>query len=219
MKHLAHTGTGVTVKGLPSISDKVTEGGMAHPDVVLTRTNSGAMEWAMSYLSTGKKVALVKGTQGILNMAYAASKLMKGEKPNSLELSAFANWSELVSYTEEPGGGHLKALVRLVHAYGVANLIEHCGRMTPYNHRKPSHDVAITTCHSIKGSEWPKVQIGDDFFEPRPFENPVTGKMEPGTIERDEAMIHYVAVTRAQNHLDRSGLAWIDEHQVAAGRT
>lgn len=226
MKHLVHTGTGVTIKGLSSVDDRVTEGDMLDPDVVLTRTNGGAMEWAISYLAAGRRVALVKGTQAIKELAYSAASLMKGEKPRSLELSAFKTWADLVEYTDEPGGGHLKPLVRLVQAHGVHKLIDACEKMTEYDPKYPKHDVAVTTCHSIKGLEWEKVQIGDDFFEPNPVENPDTGKTEPGPIDRHEAMIHYVAVTRAQEHLDRHGLTWIDQYEapavtekVPAGRT
>jgi hypothetical protein len=211
MKHLPHTLTGVTIKGLSSIKDLVTDGGMDNPDVVLTRTNAGAMTYAMSYLMAGKRVAMVKGTKEILSLAYAAGDLMAGRKARSLELSAFNNWSELMDYTKEPGGGHLKAIVNLINVYGVSKLIDACNKMTKYDQ---VHDVAVTTCHSIKGLEWENVQIGDDFFEPEPFDNPLTGAMEPGVIDRHEAMIHYVAVTRAQKHLDRSGLAWIDAHSA-----
>ena len=217
MKHLVHTETGVTIKGLSSIQDKVTEGDMMDPDMVLTRTNAGAMEWAISYLAIGKRVALLKGTEAILSLAYSAAALMKGEKPRDLELSAFSTWGELVEFTDEPGGGHLKPLVRLVQAHGVHKLIEACKKMVEYNPRYPKHDVALSTCHSIKGLEWENVQLGDDFFEPRPFENPITQKLEPGVIDRHEAMLHYVAVTRAQRHLDRGGLSWIDGYEAPAG--
>lgn len=212
MKHLPHTGTGVTIKGLPTIKDKVTEGQMADPDVVLTRTNAGAMEWAMSYLDTGRRVALVRGKEQIESLAHAAAALMRGERPNNLELSHFTTWAELVEFTDEPGGGQYKPLVRMVQAYGVGRLIDACKKIKQYNTRYPQHDVAISTCHSIKGLEWKRVQIGDDFREPNPVENPETKVMEPGTIDPHEAMIHYVAVTRAQEHLDRSGLSWIDRY-------
>lgn len=214
MKHLAHTGTGVTIKGLSTIKDRVTEGQMSDPDVVLSRSNAGAMEWAMSYLSIGKRVALVRGKDQIENLAYAAAALMKGEKPNNVELSAFETWGDLVQYSDEPGGGHLKPLVRLVGTYGVGRLIDACKKLVNYSPRYPQHDVAISTCHSIKGLEWKKVQIADDFHEPNPVENPETKGMELGTISKDEAMIHYVAVTRAQEHLDRSGLTWVDKYPV-----
>lgn len=212
MKHLIHTGTGVTIKGLPSIKDRVTEGQMPDPDVVLTRTNAGAMEWAMSYLSAGKRVALVRGKEQIESLAYAAFSLMKGERPRNLELSHFETWGDLVEYSEEPGGGHLKPLVRLVRAYGAGRLLDACKEIVPYGRRYPLHDVAVTTCHSIKGLEWDRVQIGDDFREPDASANPVTGEAKPGEIDRHEAMIHYVAVTRARRVLDRQGLAWIDEY-------
>src|SRR5690606_15892694 len=180
---------------------------MEEPDVVLCRTNAGSMTYAMSYLMAGKRVAMVKGTKQILDIAYAARDLMAGRKAKSLELSAFENWAELVEFTKEPGGGHLKALVRLIDVYGISKLIDACNKMTSY--RDP-HDVAVTTCHSIKGLEWDNVQIGDDFFEPEPFENPLTQEMELGPIDKHEALIHYVAVTRAKKHLDRGGLKWID---------
>lgn len=212
MKHLAHTGTGVTIKGLSTIKDRVTEGQMPDPDVVLSRSNAGAMEWAMSYLSVGKRVALVRGKDQIESLAYAAAALMKGEKPNNVELSAFETWGDLVQYSDEPGGGHLKPLVRLVGTYGVGRLIDACKKIVNYSARYPQHDVAISTCHSIKGLEWKKVQIADDFHEPNPVEDPETKMMGLGTISKDEAMIHYVAVTRAQEHLDRSGLAWVDKY-------
>lgn len=209
MKHLPHTETGVTIKGLSTIKDRVTEDDMEDPNVVLTRTNAGSMTYAISYLMAGKRVALVKGTKSILDLAYAARDLMNGRKARSLELSAFQNWSELVEFTKEPGGGHLKPIVKLIDVYGVGRLIDACNKMTSY---KQPHDVAVTTCHSIKGLEWDRVQVGDDFFEPEPFENPLTQELEPGAIDRSEAMIHYVAVTRAKAHLDRGGLKWIDNY-------
>lgn len=212
-KHLLHTGTDVRVRGLASIKDQVSEGDMANPNVVLTRSNAGAMEWAMSYLATGKRVAMVRGTEAILDLAYAAAALMKGERPKSLELAVFETWPELVSYTDEPGGGHLKPLVRLVQAHGVHTLIEACKKMTRYTPKNPTHDVAVTTCHSIKGLEWERVQIADDFREPDLVAGD-NGEMTLGPIKKDEAMIHYVAVTRAQRHLDRHGLAWIDKYDA-----
>jgi len=210
MKHLPHTLTGVTIKGLSSIKDVVSEDDMENPDVVLTRTNAGAMTYAISYLMAGKRVAMVKGTKQILDIAFAARDLLAGRKVRSLELSAFTTWSELVEYTKEPGGGHLKAVVKLIDVYGIGKLIDACNKMVKYDSKFPQHDVAVTTCHSVKGLEWKNVQIGDDFFEPEPFENPITQELEPGVIEKHEAMIHYVAVTRAQEHLDRGGLKWID---------
>ncbi len=211
MKHLPHTGTGVTIKGKSSIRDEVIDGGMEDPNVVLCRTNAGAMMYAMSYLQAGQRVALVRGTKQIMDLAFAARDLMAGRRTRNLELSAFKNWGELLAYTKEPGGGHLKSMVKLVSIYGPGGVIDACKQMTRYG---DDHDVAVTTCHSVKGLEWTNVQLGDDFTEPEPFENPLTGRVEPGVIDRHEAMIHYVAVTRAQRRLDRGGLAWIDNYKV-----
>lgn len=210
-KHLEHTQTGVVIKGLPTIKDRVTLGEMENPDVVLARSNAGVMEWAMSYLASGKRVALVRGKEQIESLAYAAGDLMAGRKPNNLELSHFETWADLVEYSEESSGGHLKPLVRMVQAYGVGKLKDACKKLANYNPKYPQHDVAISTCHSIKGLEWNRVQIADDFNEPHPVENE-TGQMVLGEIDKHEAMIHYVAVTRAKQHLDRTGLAWVDAY-------
>jgi hypothetical protein len=215
-KHLAHTKTGITIKGLPTIKDSVTEGQMPDPDVVLTRSNAGAMEWAMSYLSVGKRVALVRGKEKIQSLAYAANSLMKGERPSDVELSHFTTWAEFVEFTDETAGGQYKPLVRLVQTYGVGRLLDACEKIVDYSPRYPKHDLAISTCHSIKGLEWRRVQIADDFREPAPVENEQTKTLEPGEIDRHEAMVHYVAVTRAQEHLDRSGLKWIDKYPAPA---
>lgn len=65
-----------------------------------------------------------------------------------------------------------------------------------------------------KGREWNSVQVGFDFesSEPKPFENPLTGEMEPGVISRHDAMLHYVVTTRARKELSRGGLHWIDKY-------
>jgi len=211
MKHLPHTLTGVTIKGHPDVRDLVTQNDMEDPQVVLARTNAGAMEHAISYLAAGKRVAMVRGTDQILSLAYAARDLMQGKRPMNLELSAFEDWNAFIEFTDEPGGGHLKALVKMINAYKIGPLIDMCKKMTDY--RRP-HDVAVTTCHSIKGLEWDRVQIADDFFEPPPFDNPITRELEVGVIDKYEAMVHYVAVTRARRHLDRGGLAWIDGYST-----
>jgi energy-coupling factor transporter ATP-binding protein EcfA2 len=217
MKHLPFTETGVVVKGLPSIRDKVFYGGMEKPDVVLTRTNVGSMSYALSLMEAGYRVALVKGADPIRSLAFAAIELRKGKRPTrNIELSAFEDWSELVSFTEEPSGGHLKALVNLVNIHGTKPLIDACGNIVPYSARNPQHDVAVTTCHSIKGLEWDNVLIGDDFDEPKPHVDPKTEEVTPGEIKRFDAMVNYVAVSRARKALDAEGLAWINKYLESA---
>lgn len=57
------------------------------------------------------------------------------------------------------------------------------------------------------------MQIAGDFREPRkdPDKPEELPKINPA-----EAMLAYVAVTRAKLTLDRSGLAWVDKYAEAA---
>jgi superfamily I DNA/RNA helicase len=52
------------------------------------------------------------------------------------------------------------------------------------------------TAHKAKGREWETVRIAGDFRKDK--------------VSREEAMLAYVAVTRAKLVLDREGLAWVD---------
>ncbi len=61
--------------------------------------------------------------------------------------------------------------------------------------------VVVSTAHKAKGREWPRVRIADDFREPKGEDTP---------IPQAEAMLAYVAVTRARLALDPDGLAWVD---------
>ncbi|ORB76524.1 3'-5' exonuclease, partial [Mycobacterium timonense] len=62
--------------------------------------------------------------------------------------------------------------------------------------------TTVSTAHRSKGREWESVEIAADFPEP-------TGRDE---IPKADAMIGYVAITRARKQLDRTGLAWIDHY-------
>jgi superfamily I DNA/RNA helicase len=63
----------------------------------------------------------------------------------------------------------------------------------------------VSTAHKAKGREWPTVRIAGDFPEPRRSHNG-----QPGQVPRADAMLAYVAVTRARHTLDPQGLAWVE---------
>lgn len=63
--------------------------------------------------------------------------------------------------------------------------------------------TVVSTAHKAKGREWESVLIADDFAEP-------TGEDLP----RVDAMLGYVAVTRARLRLDRGSLTWIDRFEA-----
>ncbi|WP_218106830.1 3'-5' exonuclease [Micromonospora pallida] len=97
--------------------------------------------------------------------------------------------------------------MRLIDKHGTREVIRVCDALVDEDRA----DVVVSTAHKAKGREWGSVLIADDFPEPR--------QQEDGThrIAEDEAMLAYVAVTRAQRQLDRYGLAWIDRYAGPAG--
>ena len=210
-KWLAHTGTGIHIKGLADADSKVIDGGMALPNAVLCRTNATAMSVAIEWMEMGRSVAIVGGTQALKNLAFAAIDLKQGKRPTHPELMAFNTWGELMAFTEEPGGGDLKALVQLINTYGSVDIIRACDQIV--DERRGCPDVVVSTAHKAKGREWNEVQVADDFKEPDDVEDFYTGETGPGPIHTSDAMLHYVTVTRARRVLDRGSLAWVDRHK------
>lgn len=209
-KWLEHTGTGIHITGNEKLFSRVGIGQLYSPKAVLCRTNGGVMKECLDFLDDGKRVAVAGGVQALKSLAYAAGDLKKGKQPSHPELAAFTTWDELVEYTEEPGGGDLKVFVQLINQYGVPGILDACNALVDERRGRP--DVVVSTAHKAKGLEWESVRIAEDFKEPKEEEDHRTGEMVPGKIGTSEAMLHYVAITRAQQHLDRDGLAWIDKY-------
>ncbi|MGI5122749.1 UvrD-helicase domain-containing protein [Marinactinospora thermotolerans] len=172
-------------------------------DVVLCRTNAMALGRAMDVMAAGRRAALVGGGTAIGRLAEAARDLQAGKATSHPELFAFKTWGEVLTYVEEEreAAGELATLVRLIEDHGPDHVINATRRLSD----EKSADVVCSTAHKAKGREWATVEIADDFREPKP--DPMTG--EPGAVPRADAMLAYVAVTRAMDHLDNGGLAWI----------
>lgn len=209
-KWLAHTGTRTKVVGNPRLNSRVTDDKIHLPTAILCRTNGGVMANAMDLREKGYRVAVAGGSSQILSFAYAAGKLMRGQPVSDRELMAFKDWSEVLAFAEEPGGRDLKPLVNMIKAHGVGGVIDLCNSLS--DERRGNPDVVLSTAHKSKGREWSTVQIGDDFSPPPGVKDPFTGEYGPGPVIKADAMLAYVAVTRARNLLGRGSLDWIDDY-------
>ena len=216
-KWLAHTNTGITVKGNPGLDSVVTEKGIDEPDAILCRTNAGAMSHAMALIAQGKRVAVAGGTKELEKLSRAAFDLYEGRATNHPDLVAFNSWAELRDFTGEGAGSSLKAMVTLIDMHGAGAILDACRATVDETRGNP--DVVVSTAHKSKGREWLKVKVAEDFSPPKPTINPLTGDAEPGLISSSEAMLGYVTVTRARQQLDRDGLAWIDDHPALVRNT
>lgn len=180
-------------------------GKVAAPQAILCRTNAGAIREALDWLDKPRaRVAVVGGGKAIADMAKAAVELQVGKRTTHPELAAFASWKEVQDFVNnEDGAEDLAVFVRLVDEHGPATLIDAVAELVDESKGRPT--VTISTAHKAKGLEWGSVAIGSDFREPGLDEYGKLNRLDPA-----EAMLSYVAVTRAKAQLDQSSLAWID---------
>lgn len=203
-KWLARIGTALRLSGNPAINSRV--GRLDEPTAVLCRTNAGAMKNVLSLLNENRKVALVGKGAELQQLIRAAADLKSVGRTTHPELFTFKSWGALQDYVEnDPSGRDLKPFVDMFDAHGVGELQAAVDALVP----EESADTIVSTVHKAKGWQWESVKISDDY----PDE---TSRRDDNrkNNSKSEAMIAYVAVTRAQQLLDRGGLSWIDRHTV-----
>jgi hypothetical protein len=165
----------------------------AEPDVMLCRTNAAAVSAYASFIDQGRKPHIVGGGDEVVRFARAAIDLEEKGFTAHPELGCFKSWAEVKEYVEEDEqGSELRLLVSLVNTFGPKALVD----MLTHMPKEADADVIISTAHKAKGREWAKVLLADDF--------PTGSPEKPLSVE--EWRLLYVAVTRAQAHLDISRL-------------
>jgi hypothetical protein len=188
------------VQGNPHLA--TTLGPIPAPDAVLCRTNAGAVARVLAELEAGRRPALVGGAGELVSLAQAAEELQTIGRTDHAELFPFRSWGEVQEYAEEDSGSDLRVFVKLVDQYGAAKIIDALSWVVKEDHA----DIVISTAHKSKGREWNRVEIASDFAEPKAQDG------KPGKVPAEDAMLAYVAVTRARTALNRTGLAWVDRY-------
>lgn len=190
------------IQGLPGKKSSVWAS-KRRPEAVLTRTNGGAMEEIIESQRHGLAVAVAgerkKGE--LVDLANAALELQSTGKTKHRELDDFTSWDDVVAFVSEDGAdSEIAALVKVVDNYGATAVVKAMESTVPTD----DADQTVSTVHVAKGLEWFHVRIADDFREPGIDKN--TGEQKP--LAAEEGRLCYVAVTRAERHLDASGLDW-----------
>lgn len=206
-KWLELVGTPMRVRGNPHLGSLVGDATTV-PDVdaVLCRTNGTAIATVMTALQEGKRPALVGRVTDLISQCEAAADLKAGRRTDHPELFPFTTWGEVQDYSEEPEGKDLQTFVKLVDEHEPDVLIA----ALKHTVDEGKANLVVSTAHRSKGAEWKMVRIAGDFPPP---------KEEDAAVSREDAMIGYVAVTRAKLALDRTGLAWIDNYAKPASTT
>jgi hypothetical protein len=202
-KWLTKLDAGYRLTGAPFITSAV--GTVPDPQVIVCRTNAEAFIQARQQTEAGRRVALGGGVTELKALAQAALDLAATGETSHPDLAAFRSWSAVQDYVRrDAAGADLSAAVRLIERYGAAAVLGTLDALT----RVERADVVACTAHAAKGREWDRVLIAGDFPD-----------LADRAIPRPEAMLAYVAVTRARSQLDPSGLAWIDHHSSDTART
>lgn len=195
---LEHTGTKLRIKGNPAVTSRV---GVTTDDVdaVLCRSNGMCIQQAVDALEKGKTVGFSKDPSPLKRLAWAAKELKEDGHTEHEDFSGFTSWEEVAEYSESPEGSDMKVFVKLVNRYGARRL--GAILMNVKDARNTPVELVVATAHSTKGLEWGRVRIAEDFKAP---------DFEAGEkLQIDDAMVGYVAVTRAKTYLDHKGLEWI----------
>jgi hypothetical protein len=195
-KFLDVLGATIRIEGHSPVPSVV--GPIGAPDAVLTRSNAAAVAAAIAAAKDGRKVHLKGAGDDVRALAEGAAELMQGRQAWHPELEAFRSWGDVQQYVEDGmASTELENTVRLLETHGVDEVVAAIASTVPEAYA----DVTVTTTHKVKGLEWDRVQIGEDWFAPRRGEQP-----SPELL-----MLGYVAVTRAKLGLDRGSLEWIDD--------
>lgn len=196
-KWLTVLGSDLRIRGYNAIASRIDY--VENPDAILCRTNAGAMAEVIGAHARGQRVAVVGGGDQIRRLAMAARDLKAGIKTDHPELFLFESWEELNDYVkEDAGGSDLKVMVNLINEHTPEAIIRTVDKLVD----EVAADITVSTAHKAKGREWNSVRIASDFRQPK----------DNKPIEDSEAMLAYVAVTRAKQVLDNTGLAWVDSY-------
>ena len=170
-------------------------------DVILTRTNAGAISIAIDYMLEypDKRINLhnLDGLTNLVNTVRDISHLKKGNPDIENEaLKNFDSYDELAEYCIAFNDSDLCLAYLLEKSRGykaVKQAVEECHCTNP--------DVSITTVHRSKGLEWNNVMLAAD-FQPISYTVKEEGDKQIVQIKNNaECRLLYVAVTRAKKKL------------------
>jgi hypothetical protein len=191
---LDEIGTKLRLTGNPAITSTVEP--IDSPAAILCRTNAQAVSEVITAHQCGVSVALVGGGRDMKALACAAEQLTAGGLASDPELIAFADWDSVRHYAaHDPGGGDLATAVKLIAAHtprGVIAAIDACTS-------EDRAQLVISTAHKSQGPR----------MDHRPHRRGLPRTETRPHPSREEAMLAYVAITRAKTSLDNTGLAWI----------
>jgi hypothetical protein len=173
------------------------------PTTIVARTTQGLVEQAVAAIEEERTIHVVGGTEQIFDWILAAYDMKRMGYARHPQFRMFTSFAELKEVSEQPIGKTFAPYVRLVESYdsSIPDVLQGLNEA----HRPPNKaDVILASAHRFKGQEGDVVRAAGDF---QPF---ATLETDPRTnrntvvIDRQEANLSYVTLTRARKILDLS---------------
>lgn len=173
------------------------------PEAILARTNVGSLVELTHAQQNGRTTAI--GGRHVpaelRRLAVAAKELHDDGKTKHADLSMFGSWKQVQDYAAHEADEEMVKLVTLIDEQGADKVIRAIDACV-----EPAYaQTIVSTAHAAKGLEWKHVKVAADYRAPR-----------GDTVSTEEVMLSYVAVTRAQRHLDPLGVEWVEKFQGTA---
>jgi superfamily I DNA/RNA helicase len=190
------------IKGTPTIRSVV---GPVETiaDAVLCRTNARAVETLIEHHEAGIPARVEGGGNDVRQLAQAAKQFKETGRTWHPDLVAFGSWAQVQDFVEQDhAGADLATAVKLIDRWGENAIIDALDKQADADRAR----VVVSTAHKAKGLEWGVVRVATDFPAPKPDDD-----AKEFDLSREDMMLAYVTVTRAKNHLDNEGLAWVHQ--------
>jgi len=170
----------------------------------LFRTNAGILQATITAVSEGKRPAIVGGSAPLVQLLKGFDALRHGRLATTGELAAFTSWDELHEADDAGLLGTLHPVLHWVDAHPDQLTATADQLQTLLTDDETQADLVFSTVHKAKGRQWPSVRIGPDFL---PFMHQPPQQPNPTPVlQPEEVHCLYVAVTRAETHLDWTAL-------------
>lgn len=186
-KVLRKLGETRSIEGNPVRDSRIVAAGVA--DAILARTNATVIKETLAALDERRRPHIVGGTKELKRLVGDVFALQRGEPGSHPDFFGFKHWEEVVAFAETDEGENLRAFVTLVLAHGAGALYAAITKSEPDPDKA---NLAISTAHKAKGSEWSAVSLASDFSATPADAEP------PG---EEELRLFYVAMTRAKEVL------------------
>lgn len=199
------------------------------PDAILCRTNAGVILDTLEAIQSGLRPYIVGnagsksgGAGDAANLLAAMGGLYDGAKnrPRHPEIALFENWDDIVEFSENKDGKHLKAFVKFTMEQKQHGTLEQTIDALKNDTAKSKSDADITICtmHKSKGLEWDHVRVGSDIDTVDVVNaHRYNDKQDLAfSLSQENYKLLYVAWTRGKQGFDAIGRHKVYEDQIRA---